>query len=551
MYGDVSERIYFNHTAKDLWPADITNDLYNKDADCVKDMTQQDCAVAAVDIVRSWVSQHQNQGLKPNLTITQDGGVTRFLTSVGGPYDNNSWTVASTVGYQFARDLGSFWEWMVQRNSRLARNISRPLITPSFVDPAIKLKKPLVQGQCKTYFNPDWNNTKFEFPHHQLKTPPLDKYLEEVWSLPNDFVTDLLGNNTNVGLVTDKNHPRILFDWYDTAGNFSQKGAPSLGAVVIFSTTKQNETALAACSFDGRWAPVSYYLDPKTDPTIRQDSPDPMDILKHTNKDDLEGLIQMKMHLDWAATLNLNGSSDSDPLATTIEQLFESLGNINAYNHWAIYNEAGDDPQSLAWRISTVLGLVLTEGLARAYRNGEKGSVVFHNGTDVRRLDNLNGGNFRGYRNNTLDFVVPSDAAWNSSVPSWDVWAPANGYTEMKVSVQRYGYGYSFNGTPIKLATVALLAYALLAFGHMVLLLVGGRTFNSWGGMGEILALAWNSVPTQGLRNTSAGIEKVQTWRQVVRVREGEGKQLQLVLGDEDGAGRGTRRKPRVGVEYA
>ena len=554
--GAIPYRIYLNQTTKNLWPADITNGIYDSRINCTQNPDNQDCAVAAVGIVKNWVEQHQNQGLQPNLTITQDGAVTRFLTSVGGPPDSSSWTIASTVGYQFARDLGSLWEWMVQSNASLATNISRPLIEPSFVDPSLSVKKPLVQGQCQTYFNPDWEITPFNFPHDQLKTPPLNDFLKETWSLPNEFVKQMIGDNKDVGNVTIEGDSLIRFNWYDTAGNFSKTGAPSLGAVAIFSTTNQHETALAACTFDARWAPVKYYLDPRTDPTIRQDSPNPIDVLRNTENHKLEDLTQMKLHLDWAETLNIQSNSTVDSAASMIESLLERLGNINAYNHWAIYPESGDDQESLAWRISTVLGLVLTEGLARAYRNGGEGSVIYveaptQNDTQVRRLDNLNVGNVRGYRDNELDFVVPSDKSWNESVRSWDVWAPANGYTEMKVSVQRYGYGYSFRGTPIKLATTALSVYALLAIGHTTLLLFRGLTFNSWNGMGEMLALAWNSLPTQGLRNTSAGVEKTKTWRQLVKIREGEGKKLQLKLGDEAESGKGMRRKPRTGVEYA
>ena len=566
VFGDIPERPYMNFTAAQLWVPDITNDLYNQEVDCPNDKNNQDCPTPALDLVGGWVAQHQNQGLQPNITVAQDGGVTRYLTSVGGPYDESSWTVTSTIGWRFARDLGSFWEWMVERNTSLAQNISRPLITPSFTDPSLKMRKPLVQAQCQTYFNPDWNATQFEFPHDQLKTPPLDEFLDKIWTLPNSFVKDLVGDNRSPGYIPDDDRPKILFDWYDTATNFSTKGAPSLGAVVIASTTNENETMLAACSFDGRWAPVKFYLDPRTDPTIRQDSPDPMDILKRTSQKDLRELKQINMHLDWANSLNFDAPTDNDPKATAVIQLLEGLGNINAYNHWAIYPETPKDQKSLAWRISTTLGLLLTEALAHAYQDGTRSSVVYHdapiskygvNESYVRPLNDLNVGDVTGWSKskNKTTWVDQKDPTWNDSIPSWDVWAPQNGYTEMKITVQRYGYGYGFNGVPIILATTALSLYGLLAIAHMILIILGRRTFNGFSGMSEMLALAWNSNPAQGLRNTSAGIDRTTTWKQVVRVREREGKQLQLVLGDarsDDGENDGKiRRRPAPGVLYA
>lgn len=566
VFGDIPERPYMNYTAAELWVPDITSDLYNQGVDCANDTNNQDCPTPALDLVGGWVSLHQNQSVPPNITVAQEGGVTRYLTSVGGPADESSWTVTSTIGWRFARDLGSFWEWMMERNTSLAQNISRPLIAPSFTDPSLKMRKPLVQAQCQTYFNPDWNATGFEFPHDQLKTPPLDDFLDETWTLPNSFVKDLVGDNSDPGYMTDDDRPKVLFDWYDTATNLSAKGAPSLGAVIIASTTNANETMLAACSFDGRWAPVKFYLDPRTDPTIRQDSPDPVDILKRTSQKDLKELKQMNMHLEWANSLNFDAPTEHDPKATAVIKLLEGLGNVNGYNHWAIYPEAVTDQSSLAWRISTTLGLLLTEALAHAYQDGTRSSAIYRdaptskygvNESYVRPLDNLNVGDVTGWSKskNKTTWVGPGDRTWNTSIPTWDVWAPQNGYTEMKIAVQRYGYGYGFNGVPVVLATAALSLYSLLAIGHIILIILGRRTFNSFSGMGEMLALAWNSNPTQGLRNTSAGIDKTATWKQVVRVREREGKQLQFVLGDarSDGGDKDgkIRRRPVAGVLYA
>ena len=554
-FGDVPERIYVNRTAAELWPADITTDLYSKEPDCSNDRSNNNCALSALDAVNKWVGAHQNQGLKPNITLTQDGGVSRFLSSSSGPANGTSWTVASTIGMQQARDLGSFWEWVVENNSSLATDVSRPLITPSFIDSHLQVRKPLVQTQCHTYFDPDFNTTAFEFPHDQLNTPPLDGFLTNSWNLPNDFVINMVGDNKDIGSIPNPG-PRILFSWYDTATSFSRLGTPSLGAVVIFRTVKQDQIAVATCSFDGRWAPVSLSLDPRTDTTIRQDSPNPMDILQNPNKEVLKDMTRMKIHMDWADSLNVIGTSTSDPNTTSVEQLLESLGNVNNWNHYAIYPEPDQNPATLAWRISTVLGLYTTEALARAQYDSLQSSVVYHdapgvNQSFVRPLNNLNIGDFSARIGQQVQWASPGDPAYNSSMPPWDVWAPRNGYTEMKVAVQRYGYGYGFGGLPIILATVALSIYALLAFGHMVLIVLGGRTFNSWAGMGEVIALAWNSRPTRGLRNTSAGIDKTATWSQVVRVGEGEGNQLQLVLGNDERAEGVSNWKPRVGVAYA
>ncbi|KAL8746673.1 MAG: hypothetical protein Q9190_001327 [Brigantiaea leucoxantha] len=255
-------------------------------------------------------------------------------------------------------------------------------------DTSSKFRSPAVE-HCRSYYNLDFNRNVFEFPHDQLKTPPLDKFIRAQWRLPNDFVKNFVGNNTSVGNLTDSTHPYVLFDWYDTAGNFSNLGAPSLGAVIIYSThasfgktdNPTHYTNLATCSFGGRWVPVELFLDPKDDPTIRQDTPNPMDILTGPNKPDSKDFTQMKMHLEWAHFLNLKAASRYDPAASTVEQLLEALGGPNFANWWDIYPEPERDAPwvmvSIDWRISIALGLFLTEGLARAYVDEGKSSVVY------------------------------------------------------------------------------------------------------------------------------------------------------------------------------
>ena len=255
---EYKDRVYFNRTEDELWPQNITNAIYADTRSCsAGNVRNQDCAVRAMDPVKNWIADHQDQGTKPNITIFQDSEITRYLTSQGGPPDTSSWTVTSTANSIFARDLVHYWDWLVE-NTTLPTNIARPLLRPQFVNSTMKLKKPLVQVQCQTWKEPDWAGETFAFPHDELLTPPLDQFKHELWKLPNDYILNLKGNDSDIGDPNDKQHSPILFDWFDTASNFSAQGAPSLGAIILYKA--RNETgvqdALTACSIDGRWAPV-------------------------------------------------------------------------------------------------------------------------------------------------------------------------------------------------------------------------------------------------------------------------------------------------------
>ena len=263
---EYTDRVYFNRTEAELWPANITNEIYADLSGCsAVNTANQDCAGRAMDNVLPWVSQHQNQGTKLNITVFQDYEVTRYLTSQGGPPDNSSWMVSSTIGSTFAKDLNHYWDWLVE-NSSLSINVNRPLIRPAFVNSTFKVKKPLIQVQCQTYLDPDWEHEDFEFPHDELKTSPLDEFQNDTWNLPNDFVLNLKGNDTVIGNINDTSNPWILFDWFDTASNFSNKGAQSLGAVVIYIAVTgggNSSDALTTCSFDGRWGTCRILPRPK------------------------------------------------------------------------------------------------------------------------------------------------------------------------------------------------------------------------------------------------------------------------------------------------
>ena len=365
---------------------------------------------------------------------------------------------------------------------------------------------------------------------------------------------DLKGNDSTVGNLTDTIHALELFNWFDTTSAFSIQGAPSLGAVILYNAynlSVVNET-LAACLIDGRWAPVEYSLDPKDTITIRQNSPNPMDILQGPNKADPKELIQMKMSLDWAKSMNPL-YVDSNYPTTAIGYMLSLWGEGSA-----IYTEPDGSKTSLDWRLSTMLGLYLTECLAYAFSDPLKASMLYRKAPDIQKsyiryLDDVNEPKLKeGYRDGKLDWVEMRDPRWhwdNLSHDPWDVWAPKNGYSEITFNVQRNGYGYGFNGVTIKLATTVLILYLLLALIHVAVMMVGSRTYKGYWTAAEMVALAWNSPAAKELENTSVGIEKLQTWRHTVRVREGsEGQQLHLLLGGYDN---NAHPRPRAGVKYA
>ncbi|KAF7884392.1 uncharacterized protein EAF02_004728 [Botrytis sinoallii] len=108
-------------------------------------------------------------------------------------------------------------------------------------------------------------------------------------------------------------------------------------------------------------------------------------------------------------------------------------------------------------------------------------------------------------------------------------------YTYITVNRFRYGYSYPLRGITKWLALSILLLHIFLALVHTVIITRMGWTSKILKSLCEILVLAINSSPSTGLDNTCAGIDRLDTYKQIVKVRETSFEHLGLVMnGDED-----------------
>ena len=112
----------------------------------------------------------------------------------------------------------------------------------------------------------------------------------------------------------------------------------------------------------------------------------------------------------------------------------------------------------------------------------------------------------------------------------------------MGYSVRRNGYGYGFDGVPMKLAATVLALYAALVCGHVVSVLVSGREYRGYTDMSEMVGLAWSSAPWEEVSGgIAAGERGYRMWRRMVRVEERE-QRLQLVLEEKGKEGLTARQ---------
>lgn len=116
--------------------------------------------------------------------------------------------------------------------------------------------------------------------------------------------------------------------------------------------------------------------------------------------------------------------------------------------------------------------------------------------------------------------------------------APANsGYIHLQMRVQVVGYAWYASGFSTYLATAVVVTYMLVALAHTVWVLKNGVTSSSWDTVTELLALALRSPVSDALRGSGAGIEKLVTYKRLIRLRAmregGEERVVLLVDGEK------------------
>ncbi|TGO09036.1 hypothetical protein BTUL_0182g00240 [Botrytis tulipae] len=249
--------------------------------------------------------------------------------------------------------------------------------------------------------------------------------------------------------------------------------SPSVGVVTLrnVSNPDGNMLRVETCSIYAGWRSSELFIDPKTDQYIY--SPDLTDPTK-----DME---------DWASAIN---ESRDYPMRSV--QIDIGWANFALPPNYTILSIALSIPLGL-----TVSSLI-PDAMSRIRRSGEISIplIGFEASEQTRDQDK---------------------------------------YTYITVNRFRYGYSYSLRGITRWLALSILLLHTFLALAHTVIITRMGWTSKVLKSLCEILVLAINSSPSAVLDNTCAGIDRLDTYKQIVKVRETSFEHLGLVMnGDED-----------------
>lgn len=129
-----------------------------------------------------------------------------------------------------------------------------------------------------------------------------------------------------------------------------------------------------------------------------------------------------------------------------------------------------------------------------------------------------------------------------SNTPDHDAILPAPTFTDTKYVILRMqmqvaGYAWYTSNSSDYIAITVVVIYLLIPLAHTIWVVLTGCTSSSWDTITELLGLALQSPPSNALRGSGAGIERLGTYQRIVKLRardKGQNKTVFLII-DEEG----------------
>lgn len=107
---------------------------------------------------------------------------------------------------------------------------------------------------------------------------------------------------------------------------------------------------------------------------------------------------------------------------------------------------------------------------------------------------------------------------------------PVKDHLRLDFHIYYEGLVYSPYGLPAIVSLIILLIYCLYVVIYTTIMFIKPLSSSAWDSIAELTALAILSAPTEKLRNTSAGIELLNTFREPVSIRAVESDHLEIVF---------------------
>ncbi|KAL9618752.1 MAG: hypothetical protein Q9160_006546 [Pyrenula sp. 1 TL-2023] len=562
----------WNISAAHFWPTEVSASIVPVKCKTSSAANSSSCPASTFKPLVQWMGTLESLTDNGNITMTTTSQVKRFVSIQ--QQDGPSMALASTLSSRIFDDFALYWNRKTMAEGAHHKESLQDTIhqkITGYFRGNTELLKPLVRSEC------------------------------HVLNVSDDDAINLAGSKDSRNILlksvnlshVDWNRP--TFSWIDGA---SQEGKPALAGIYTYSL---NGTMLAdydrldcdfrckrirVCPIEASWVPVKAWFDSQNANVIYQDAPN-----FQAFKNGLAGKGRaIVIRKDWADLLTI---ALSDQLVT--DMTFSKIG----LPHGFTYIEAmmwsyefgiitGPEVQSDTTHNTSISRrewkrLMQQRGLSRIQYNKHKrrklGIDILPESGDpscigvlprilsifmTEALSRLHSDDVSAFWKEPYDgeHGPPEDQYYgntsylDANSRSSLIAARSTGFKhgewmQLDFRVQRYGWGWLTNSITVHIALAMLLSHAALTLVYLIFAFRSKNVPVAWGRVSELLILALNSLPSKTLANTSAGVDKGATWREMVKVREvDDGNRLSLVVAGDFEHGARVSYRPQVGKKY-
>ncbi|KAI0201423.1 hypothetical protein F4808DRAFT_425144 [Astrocystis sublimbata] len=598
-FGGLPLTSYMNRTQAELYPMSLRKDIINGDCHG-RNYSSQGCPAEGWDTFSQWAWNRYKEGYRYNTTrnshydpimISSFSGqaqrkiVTRLASSESP--SATAAAVSATLHSSVLALTDAFWHYV---SSNLVGNVNKAQHPRFTIAKETSVSIPLVQVQCNPYvFGKLYDDSNLTFETNAMNDFSSSRpnvYTTAEWIVPkSSWAYRRPLNATNITWV----------DVSEVRGAGTEPLNASLMATVTvplrYYTTRSNrskiyrqDSYIVPCVIDARWATTDVTFD-TADNVLQTSLTDWLD-----TADFASGYLDLKKSLskwkisepislaaEWAYELN-SYIVEQDPRYVPYYglQLIENL--LANFVHGGVFDSRGHE----AWTFSPSSSQTLPTDSRAAMAVSQKTPSEENSDLDIDTANDIaimlstviadwvSRSTFRDTwmtmvksapndtgRVDTVDLLIQrTQRAYNE--------APMDDFinqTAVRFNVERYGYGYGLiadNYGTLAFSIVILLMHIAVVLIYFVYSFIfwcraRGWTSNSWGTVGDFVALAIVSPPAEELRNSGAGISHSKTWMTRLRIREGseDHERLELVVGIRGGAVVPGDHKVKIGKKYS
>ncbi|KAH8891585.1 hypothetical protein GQ53DRAFT_865402 [Thozetella sp. PMI_491] len=509
------------------------------------------CPAGGHDMLMAWALAQLSQSSGLDISMSEPlGQSSRLLMANVTTNTATKATVAmaTTQTSVISALTGMFWTFVKKYRLGKVSTTARPRFSVESGD----VYSPLVQVQCNATLRETIEDEELHFPYGGLLTFGSGSAPTAPLVVPSKYWNYQAPTGETIDVHWVNRTEMASGNGDDYRGTVGILVKLPVAAVPQDTGEPYRYSYVVPCVVDARWAATAISYDPNNDDMITSnltsssslnsiagDAADSgaaarekygiSDLVRLT--DDWIGNFDVPVESQYASQENTTIRSNiGSILAAFLNPSNASLGLsifFSPNQNLSSTDELSSMYQGVAETVSTVLSLSIADGMSRTNYLGY--NLIVSDGT-LRDPDTYNAASL---------YLQSTTYSPNQTV-EWDAWAKkdlekASPYT---FTSERYGWGYGLGNPTTQFGIAILLVHLLLLVIYISYLVVfrlfqHGWTSESWGDIGELVALASLSQPQSQLQHAGGGIDSWRTWRFGVRIRavDDGSDRLQMLIG--------------------